>query len=106
MNEPTLELLLVALLLGTLLCVVSLMFLRSRVQRSDPVHSALFSAGATFPYSMVLSLRAKYFLPWVRPPNCSQRHFVVSSSLWLARVGAYIAAAAFSVMIAVGFAEL
>ena len=43
MNEPTLDLLLVVLLLGTLLCAVSLMFLRSSVQRSGSLGSELFS---------------------------------------------------------------
>ena len=86
-----LELILLLLFVGMLLSVVSMLWQGTQVPRGSSAHMALFSAGAIYPYNLVVSLRAKHFLPWVPLPDFSGCGSFAVCALALSRIGAYIA---------------
>jgi hypothetical protein len=89
MNSATFELLLILLLAGALVCVVAMLFLKAKVPAGTEAHSALFQQGTFHPYSSIVSLRAKFFLPWVSIPATPGLSLAASRALVGVRVGAY-----------------
>ena len=97
-----LELILVAVLAGILISVVGTIWLSAQVPSSSSAHSALFSAGTIHPYNLMVSLRVKFFLPWVPLPDFSGCGSFAWAALALSRLGAYVALFALIGLVFVG----
>jgi hypothetical protein len=100
-----LELILLALFVGVLISVGSIIWLRTQVPHSSEAHSVLFSAGTVYPYNLATSLRAKFFFPWVPLPDFAGCGSFAAPALVLSRLGAYIALLAFIGLVFVGLAH-
>ncbi len=89
MSNPSLVLLLVVLFTSVLLCAVSLVLLRVSAPREALSRGEMFARGSVPPYSALISLRAKYLLPWIYPAQLAGAGLLPRASFWLARLGAY-----------------
>jgi hypothetical protein len=69
--DAGLQLLLLVLFAGMLLCILCLLWLGALVPRDSSAGRALFSYGTLWPYNFVVSLRGRFFLPWVAHPDFS-----------------------------------
>ena len=106
MNTTAFELQLLALLTGTLLSIVSMLFLKAQVPRGSEAHSALFEHGSVPPYSSITALRAKFLLPWVSAPDFSGCGSFAYWALAFVRFGSYVAILGFAGMIGVGLVNV
>jgi hypothetical protein len=102
MSSLSLDLFLVVLFASVALCVVSLVGLRASTPWETQAYGELFTTGAVPPYTLVTSLRVKYFLPWINPIYLAEVGLVPRLCLWLARIGAYGAVGALVAMVLVG----
>ena len=100
-----LELILLVLFVGVLISVVSMLWLSAQVPRGSTAFLALFSAGTIYPYNLAVSLRAKFFMPWVPFPDFSGCGRFAVQALVLSRIGAYIALLAFIGLLIAGLAH-
>ena len=82
------DVLLSAMFVGVLLTVVSIISLGWSCPPQTEAYSQLFRVGAVPPYTGMVSLRAKYILPWHSAPNFAGCRPLAPWSLVLARVGA------------------
>jgi hypothetical protein len=94
MNDASLDLLLVVLFGCLALSVISVVVLRASTSRQMQSDTNVFARGSVPPYTTMVSLRAKYFLPWMYPAQLLGAGLVSRVSFWLARLGAYGAMAA------------
>jgi hypothetical protein len=102
MNSTTLELLLIFLLAGALVCVAGMLLLKAKVPSGSEAHSALFQQGTLPPYSSIVSLRMKFFLPWVSSPVTPDFGLAASWALVGVRAGAYASLLSLLGLIALG----
>ena len=102
MQGGTVETLLLVTFTGVLVAVVSMMRLRGSCPATTPAHELLFTRGATPPYTEILSLRVRYFLPWVAAPDFSGCRPIARHLLLAVRLGASVAVLGVLTMIASG----
>jgi hypothetical protein len=100
-----LELLLVILIAGVALTVTSLAWLGRSVPAGTPMHAELFTSGDIPPYNFVVTLRARFFLPWVAAPDLSKCRSA-PAALLAARVGAMLAFVSLIAMLIGGFTNV
>jgi hypothetical protein len=89
MSRETLDLLLVALFASVALCAISLVLLRMSVPRNLSSDDDLLARGAIPPHTAAVSMRAKFFLPWVYPAQFASAGLFPRVCFWTARLGAY-----------------
>lgn len=100
MSDQAFNLLLVALFSSILLAVLSTIMLGVLVPRSSSPGQELFTTGTVPPYSFFVSLKARYFLPWIPVPAGCRKSARVA--LVLGRIGAAIALLALVTMLIFG----
>jgi hypothetical protein len=105
MSTALFDLLLVLLLAGALVCVSAMVILKATVPSSSDVHTALFQRGTFHPYSSIVSMRAKYFLPWISIPAFSGVGLIARWALVAVRVGAYASFLSLLGLIALGLSH-
>ena len=97
-----LELNLLVLFVGVLISIGSMLWLGTQVPRGSAAFLALYSAGTIYPYNLAVSLRAKFFLPWVPLPDFAGGGFLAGWALVLSRLGAYLASLALICLVVAG----
>jgi hypothetical protein len=96
------ETLLSATFVGILLTVVSCIFLVWACPPQTEAYGKLFSAGTVPPYNGMVSLKARYLLPWYSAPTFAGCRRFAHLLLVLARVGAAFSVLALIALIAWG----
>ncbi len=94
--------LLTAMFGGILLAVVSLISLGWACPPQTDAHNQLFARGTVPPYTGIVSLRARFLLPWYSSPDFAGCRALARWSLVLARVGAAISIIALVALITLG----
>jgi hypothetical protein len=100
MTLANLDLMLLGVFLGVLLCVVAMLALQHACPSDSAARAQIFRTGAIYPYTGVTSLKLSVLLPWRSSPNFEGCHRTATALLAAARLGA--AMAAVSLLLCVG----
>jgi hypothetical protein len=94
------DVLVIAMFVAVLLTIVSIISLGWACPPHTEAYSELFRVGAVPPYPGMVSLRARYIVPWHPAPSFAGCRVLAPWSLVLARVGAVCSVIVLFVLVA------
>jgi hypothetical protein len=106
MALANLDLMLVGVFIGVLICVLAMVALQLACPSTTAARDELFRSGAIYPYTRVTSLRLSALVPWHSAPNFAGCHPVAPVLLVIARVGAAIAVVSLILFSALGLSRV
>jgi hypothetical protein len=102
MALANLDLMLIGVFVGVLVCVLAMLGLQQACPSDTVARAQMFRSGAIYPYTRVTSLKLTLLLPWRSPPSFEGCHRAAPALLAVARLGAAIAAVSVVLFIALG----
>ena len=106
MAITSLDLMLVGVFVGVLICVLSMVALQIACPSTTVARGQLFRSGAIYPYTRVTSLKLSALLPWQSAPSFAGCHPAAPMLLVFARIGAAIAVASLMLLTALGLSRV
>jgi hypothetical protein len=106
MAIANLDLMLLSVFVGVLICVLAMVALQLACPSTTVARDQLFRSGAIYPYTRVTSLRLSALLPWHSAPSFTGCHPVAPVLLAIARLGAVIAVVSLILLTALGLVRV
>jgi hypothetical protein len=106
MALANLDLMLVGVFIGVLICVLAMIALQLACPSTTAARDELFRSGAIYPYMRVTSLRLSALLPWHSAPSFTGCHPVAPVLLVVARLGTVIAVVSLILLGALGLSRV
>ena len=106
MAFANLDLALVGVFVGVLICVLAMVALQRACPSTAAAHDQLFRSGVIYPYTRVTSLRLSALLPWHSSPSFAGCHPLAPVLLVIARLGAAIAVVSLILLSALGLSRV
>ena len=106
MALANLDLMLVGIFVGVLVCVLAMVALQRACPSTAAAHDQLFRSGVIYPYTRVTSLRLSALVPWRASPSFAGCRPFAPVLLVIARLGAAVAVVSLVLLSALGLSRV